>query len=104
MPFRHGVLERGGTDAHKAAITHYCVDASDFSKGGRWAAHYGETVCTWTWDAAARAITVRCDRQGKTYDLSQFDAENLDAAKLAEKLPRLALEAAEKIGGTEFDV
>jgi hypothetical protein len=36
--------------------------------------------------------------------LSQFDAENLDAAKLAEKLPRLALEATEKIRGTEFDV
>jgi hypothetical protein len=86
------------------AITHHFADASDFSKGGRRAAHYGETICTWTWDAAARAITVQCGPRGTTYDLSGFDAQNLDAAKLPERLPRLALEAAEKITGKKFDV
>jgi hypothetical protein len=86
------------------AITHHFTDSSDFSKGGRWAADYGETICTWTWDAGARVISVRCGPRGKTYDLSGFDAHNRDAATLTKRLPQLALEAAEKITGKKFDV
>jgi hypothetical protein len=83
------------------AITHHFVDASDFSKGGRWAGDYGETLCTWTWDADARVLSVQCGSEGRKRDLR---ALNLDAARLTKRLPQLALQMAERITGKKFDV
>jgi hypothetical protein len=83
------------------AITHHFSDAGNLAAGGAWKHDFGQTICTWTWDAATRELTVKVDARGKRFDLSRHGEQNFTAVKLRERLPRLAIEAAEGIDETK---
>ena len=77
--------------------THAFNDPSDFAKGGTWFGEYGRHFCKWSWDAAAKSLTVQRGARGKRIDLSGWDQHALGAEQLRKRLPALALEAANRI-------
>jgi hypothetical protein len=85
------------------AITHHFVDPEKFASGGAWKHDFGQVICTWSWDVAKKELTVTSGTHGKRFDLGQHGDQNFTEAKLRERLPRLAIEAAEKIHGTKYD-
>jgi hypothetical protein len=96
-----------GLEAREAAImaiTHHFHDPNNIAAGGTWKHDYGQTICSWSWDAAKKELTVTCGAKGKKFDLSQHGDQNFTDAKLRERLPALAIEAAGTINGTKCDV
>jgi hypothetical protein len=85
------------------AITHHFSDAGNLAAGA-WKHDFGQMIGTWTWDAATRELTVKVDARGKRFDLSRHGEQNFTAVKLRERLPRLAIEAAEEIDEAKYDV
>lgn len=79
------------------AITHHFVDASDFSEGGRWAAHYGETV--WTKDVrrGGKSHYRAMWPTGEDLRFESVRRRESRSTKLTEKLPRLALEGRRRL-------
>jgi hypothetical protein len=77
---------------------HRFNDPTDPTKGGAWLGDYGRLFCKWTWDAAAKALTVTRGSRGKRIDLSNIGDQLLTPEELRERLPQLALEVAERIG------
>jgi hypothetical protein len=84
-------------------LTHHFTETEDGSlKGGWWAGHYGEKLCSWIWDAEARTLEVRCGHLGRRVPLAQFSEEWLTDDELRERLPSLARETAESVRGEKF--
>ena len=86
------------------ATTHTFASDAGFAAGGTWFDDYGRKICSWIWDPSVRILTVECGSRGQKIDLSSFDKQNLSDEKLRKQLPTLAIEAAEKIKGTKYDV
>lgn len=84
-------------------LTHHFTDTEDGSiKGGWWQGHFGEKLCTWIWDADARAVEVSCGHRGRRIELAQFSGEWLTDVELRNRLPPLARETAESLRGEKF--
>jgi hypothetical protein len=86
------------------AITHQCTEPRDTITQGTWQHDYGQAICTWIWDAATRHLIVKVGARGKRFDLSKRGEQNFTATILRERLPGLAIAAAEEINGTKYDV
>lgn len=81
-------------------LKHHFTATDDGSLvGGWWAGHYGEQLCTWTWDIEARLLQVRCGNLTRPKSLAEFDVEWLTDAELRKRLPPLVRAIAEDIRG-----
>jgi len=49
------------------AITHHFHDPNNIAAGGTWKHDYGQTICSWSWDAAKKELTVTCGAKGKKF-------------------------------------
>jgi hypothetical protein len=95
----HAALQRDDC----TIITHNLQGPNNFATGGAWFDDYGRVICVWQWDAKTKALAVTCGSRGRRIGLSGVDPKSLDAELLRKRLPRLALEAAEKINGTRYE-
>jgi hypothetical protein len=77
--------------------THAFNDESDFAKGGTWYGDYGRHFCKWSWDPATKTLAVQRGARGKRIDLGAFDPHDLTTEQLRQRLPELALQAAQRI-------
>ena len=83
------------------ATTHNVDD--DNIDAGTWFDDYGRVICKWTWTPATKMLAVQCGANGKRLDLSRL-VQSLDDETLRKRLPQLAVEVAESITGTKYDV
>lgn len=86
------------------AITHNFNNDSNYTDGGQWLHDYGQRICKWQWDASTKIISVTCGINGSTLNLSEFGEQQFTDEKLIKKLPTLAIEMAEKINKTKYNV
>jgi len=84
--------------------THSFNDDEDYSKGGQWFDDYGGRICEWSWDAPSKVLTVECGIKGSRRDLSQFDEQSYTEETLEQRLPVFALNTAETLNSTKYDL
>ena len=76
--------------------SHSFNNEADFTEGGQWFNDQGRRICKWSWDAESKKIYVECGIDIYSRDLQSISDQNLTEEKLKERLPKLALELAEK--------
>lgn len=86
------------------AIAHCFTDDNDYTQGGRWIDDYGRLLCRWTWDTSSLELSVTSGSVGRRQDLSSLNKEWLTDTELRARLPRLAIELAERLKNTTYDL
>ena len=76
--------------------THRFNDPKDPNKGGTWFGEHGRRICDWSWDATTKMVRVTRYAHGKRIDLIDIGERGMTPGELREKLPQLALEAAQR--------
>jgi hypothetical protein len=84
-------------------ITHSFAERDSLASGGTWFDDFGRVICKWIWNYEAKVLTVTCGSRGQRIELSRLDAQSLEAESLRNRLPRLAIEAAERTNDTRYD-
>jgi hypothetical protein len=77
--------------------THRFNYPKDPTRGGTWFGEHGRRICDWSWDATTKTMRVTRYGRRKRIDLSNIGEQLLTAEELRERLPELALEAAQRI-------
>jgi hypothetical protein len=78
--------------------THRFNHPNDPSQGGTWFGARGRRLCDWSWDATTKTVKVTRYIRRKRTDLINIGEQPLTPAELRDRLPQLALEAAQRIG------
>ena len=86
------------------AITHRFNNTDDLEKGGMWFGDDGELICKWNWDRKSRKLDVRCGSWRSTNELSRYGERYFTDEKLKKRLPKLAIETAERLNDTKYDL
>ena len=85
------------------AISHSFHNEQDYSQGGQWFDDYGRLICKWSWNTETKILCVECGTNGRKQPLSQFSGTLTDET-LRTRLPTLAIETAESINSTSYDI
>ncbi len=86
------------------AITHRFNNTDDLEKGGMWFGDDGELICKWNWDRKSRMLDVRCGSCRSAKDLSRYGDREFTDKKLKKRLPKLAIETAERLNDTKYNL
>jgi hypothetical protein len=78
--------------------THRFNHPNDPTQGGTWFGEHGRRICDWSWDTSTKTVKVTRYTRRKGTDLINLGEQLLTPAELRERLPQLALEAAQWIG------
>lgn len=84
------------------AVSHRFTNVEGTPQGGLWLDDYGRKICDWEWDGPSKVLTVNAGTMGRRIDLSQHDEHNFTDEKLRERLPSMALAAAEELKGVKY--
>jgi hypothetical protein len=79
--------------------THRFNHPKDPTSGGTWFGEHGRRICDWSWDATRKTVRVTYPRM-RRIDQITIGEQLLTPGELRERLPQLALEAAQRIGKT----
>jgi hypothetical protein len=78
--------------------THRFNHPNDTTQGGGWFGERGRRLCDWSWGATTKTVKVTRYMRRKRTDLINIGEQLLTPAELRDKLPQLALEAAQRVG------
>jgi hypothetical protein len=78
-------------------VTHRFNHPKDPTRGGTWFGERGRRLCDWSWDATTKTVRVTRYARAKQIDLIDIGEQLLTPEELRERLPQLALEAAQRI-------
>ncbi len=85
-------------------ITHRFNNTDDLEKGGMWFGDDGELICKWNWDRKSRKLAVRCGSWRSAIDLSKFGERDMTDEKLKKRLPKIAIDKAERLNDTKYNL
>jgi len=77
--------------------THRFNDPEDPTRGGTWFGEHGRRICDWSWDATTKTVRITRYARAKRIDLINVGEQLLAPEELRERLPQLALKAAQRI-------
>jgi len=83
-------------------ITHRFNNERDLEKGGTWFGDDGELICKWNWDRKYRKLDVRCGSWRSAIDLSILGDHNCTDENLRKRLPKIAIQKAERLNDTKY--
>jgi len=86
------------------AITHRFNNTNDLEEGGMWFGDDGELICKWNWDRKSKMLDVRCGSWRSAKYLSRYGVRDFTDEKLKKRLPKLAIEAAERLNDTKYNL
>jgi hypothetical protein len=82
--------------------THRFNHPNDPTQGGTWFGEHNKRICDWSWDAATKTVRVTRYIRGRYVRRKRTERINigeqlLSPEELRERLPRLALETAQRM-------
>ncbi len=86
------------------AITHRFNNTDDLEEGGMWFGDDGELICKWNWQRKSRKLDVRRGSWRSAIELSRFGERYFTDEKLKKRLPKMAIETAERLNDTQYDL
>ncbi len=86
------------------AITHRFNNERDLEEGGTWFGDDGELICKWNWHRKSRKLDVRCGSWRSAIELSRFGERYFTDEKLKKRLPKIAINTAERLNDTKYDL
>lgn len=86
----------------RMAITHHFNDENDVSAGGIWFGDYGQKICSWSWDSSKKVLSIETGTFGRKIDLSEHGDQNFTQETLKQRLPDLAIHAAEDLDKRKY--
>ncbi len=85
------------------SITRRFNNTDDLEEGGMWFGDYGELICKWNWHRKSRMLDVRCGSWRSAIDLSKYRERDMTDERLKKRLPKIALDKAERLNDTKYD-
>ncbi len=85
------------------SITHRFNNTDDVEKGGTWFGNDGELICKWNWHRKSRKLDVRCGSWRSAINLGNYPDRDFTDEKLKKRLPKIAIEKAERLLDTKYD-
>jgi len=69
-----------------------------------WFGDDGELICKWNWDRKYRKLDVHCGTWRSAIDLSKYEDRNCTDERLKKRLPKMAIQKAERLNATKYDL